>query len=116
MSFNVERHLRLLDVIKNSNPKLRNAIIACAEPELINAISEICYNFLRGNIICTKKQFDVLKKHKNCIRKLAKCGAGENTITRRKILLQKGSGFWISLLTPVISELTAYFMSRALKK
>lgn len=57
MSFNVERHIRLLDVIKNSNPKLRNAIIECAEPELINAISEICYNFLWGNITCTKKRY-----------------------------------------------------------
>lgn len=122
MTSNVERQLQVLRVLKEASPKLRKALLLHCEPELIRAISEICYNYLRGNIKCTEKQFSILRKHKNCIRKLSECAkAGskkdkKNLTASRKILLQKGDGFWFPLLVPLVTELSTYFISKALQK
>lgn len=122
MTSNAERQLQVLRVLKEASPKLRKSLLLHCEPELIKAISEICYNYLRGNIKCTEKQFSVLRKHKNCIRKLAESASADskrvkkNLEASRKILLQKGNGFWIPLLIPLVTELSSYFISKALQK
>lgn len=122
MTSNVERQLQVLRVLKEASPKLRKSLLLHCEPELIKAISEICYNYLRGNIKCTEKQFSVLRKHKDCIRKLSESVTADSKKEKkkleasRKILLQKGNGFWAPLLIPLVSELSTYFISKAMRK
>lgn len=126
MSFCVERHLPLLEIIRKANPKLRKSIIKHSDSGFIDAISEICLNYLNGNICCTKDQYGTLAKHRESMRRLAKVSrnsARKKTVkgrvnsreVERKILLQKGEGFWFALL-PVVTELTHYFISKALEK
>lgn len=122
MTAGIERHLALLEVIKTANPELRRSIIKHSDPEVIDAITEVCYNYLRGNIECSKTQFKQLSKHKNCLRKIVKCGdkncrskTNQARGKERAILMQKGNGFWLPLLIPVISELSSLIFSRVLK-
>lgn len=120
MAFCVERHLQLLEVLKKADPKLRKAILKNADSGAIDAIGEICFNYINGNIVCSKQQYGELAKHKNDIRKLvAQCQKkkGKNCSKKieRKILLQKGDGFWLALLSPVVSELAGYLIQKALK-
>lgn len=122
MSLNVERYLPYLEVLKTAKPKFRKALISTADPRFIDVVSEISYNYLKGNINCSKEQFSKLSKHRNCLRKLVRLSkkkkktkkSNKNNTDQRKFLLQKGDGFWFALLTPVVTELTRYFISKAL--
>lgn len=118
-----ETQFNLLKILSDANPKLRNAILIHSSPELIDAISEICYNYLLGNIKCEKKQYNILKKHSTCIRKLAeKSKAKKNTsrlyrreiADKRKILMMQGNGFFLSLFIPLLTELGMYLGNKFL--
>lgn len=120
MAFLAARYLQTLEVLKNANPKLRKAILKNADSGVIDAVGEICHNYLCGNILCNKKQFGELAKHKEDIRRLVvlcKKSSGKKCMKRkeRNILLQKGEGFWFALLAPVVAELSSYLVGKALK-
>jgi hypothetical protein len=125
----VEGELKFLEILTKATPKLRKEILKNCEPSLIEAISEVCYNYLRGNINCGKKQFCMLKKHHKCIKSLAQEYRGNKKSNlksnkgylsdierKKKILYQKGDGFWFALLAPLVTELSSYFVSKALQK
>lgn len=122
MSSEVEAQLRQLSFFSEASLPLKKAILKKCEKQFIDAIAEICGNYLLGNINCGKKQFRELGAHKKCIRKIfnitrlaAKRERKTKSDSRRKILLQKGEGFWLAFL-PVVSELATYFISKALEK
>lgn len=122
MASEVEAHLKQLAFFSEANLPLKKAILKKCEREFIDAIAEICGSYLLGNIKCDKKQFRELATHKKCLRKIVnvtRLAANRKQKTksdsRRQILLQKGSGFWVALL-PVVSELTSYFISKALER
>ena len=130
MSSCVEGELKFLEILTKATPKLRKEILKNCESSLIEAISEVCYNYLRGNINCEKKQYSELKKHHNCIKKLAREYKGKkksenhklNTAyykdisRKKKLLYQKGNGFWFALLGPLVAELSSYFINKAAQK
>jgi hypothetical protein len=121
MASELARHIPILKVLESSSPKLRRAILLNVEPEVIEKIAEICLNYLKGNIICDKEQYQELKQHKPCMLKVVKKGVESsskrrsNRLAERRILLQKGDGFWGALLIPLVSQLSAYITSKALK-
>lgn len=127
MSSEAARHLKHLAVFRDSNPTLKKAILQNCDQGFIDAIAEICLNYLRGNINCTRKQYLELAKHKDCLRNIVNqhrqpssvkkrgCNKKLKRASQRDILMQKGDGFWLALL-PVVSELATYFMSKALEK
>lgn len=126
MSPRPEAHLQLLSVFKNSNANVKKAILKNSDDCFIDLLAEICYNYLRGNIACSQKQFKELSKHKKCLRKIVDINISKNRKTsgkvikrkkqsERTILLQKGDGFWFALL-PLVTELTTRFISQALQK
>lgn len=130
MTSNVERHIRLLEVFKDSKPKLRQSIIENSGSGFIDAVVEICYNYLKGNVRCSKAQYTELCKHKKCMREIVNLHKkkSKNTSTpkeksrkniktlQRRILLQKGGAFWSVFLTPIIAELSSHLISKALKR
>lgn len=126
MASGVETHLQLLSVFKNSNSKVRKAILKNCDNKFIDLIAEICYNYLRGNIKCSRKQFCELKKHKKCLHRIVELNIkNSRNVNKRKrvkpnkserdILLQKGDGFWLALL-PIAAELGAHYITKALRK
>lgn len=113
MTCGVERHIALLQVLKDASPKLRIAILKNVDAEVLVLLAEICHNYIVGNIDCPKKSLQQLKKHKTIIRKLA--DPKRKSEKRRKILLQSGKGFFGLLLTPILSELASYVVEKAIQ-
>lgn len=127
MSPYVESQLHVLEVLKNASPKLRTAIIKNVEPEVIEAISEICHNYVKGNVKCEDVHYNELQKHQDCLRLLAASSGtsadvkdspdyDKEIVGKRGVLLQQGEGFWLALLAPLISELASHFISKFVKK
>lgn len=124
MSSKLEAQLPLLRVLKDANPALRKAIILHSTPELIEALGEISFNYLKGNINCTKSHYQDLKSYKKCLRTLVngclkkRCSKEKHKnyrIKERRVLSRQKGGFWQVLLGPVISELSEYFLRQALQ-
>jgi hypothetical protein len=93
-----------LQVLKNASPKLRKTIISNCDGELLNALSEINFNILRGNVqlsTCSRRK---LRQHKNALRTVA--DNGQNINKRRQFLIQRG-GFILPLLTAVLPTLAS---------
>lgn len=131
MSSSIQQQLENLEILCKAKPELRTVILQHSDPELFEAISEICYNYTRGNINCSKQQFKHLNKHKNCIRKLAKDFSGkkirkgsrkytkkytQHINSKKQILAQKGDGFFLPLLLPIVGELAAHFIKKFVTK
>ena len=97
-----KNNLDSLSVICNSSKKLRSAIIASSDKNVILAICECILNVLNGNV---KIDNDVLKKCKKYQHHLRTLVSPHTSVKRKKsILEQKGSGIWMSLLLPPIVE------------
>ncbi len=90
MSKYVKRTLPLLQVLANSKPQIRNAIVQHGPTDLIKAISEIVLNVLKGVIKITPRQRKRLARYKNKLRALTNNKVSEKT--KRKFLSQKGGG------------------------
>ena len=57
MSERVKRHILCLQMLnRNTNTKLRNAVLANADADLICSLCECAYNSLKGNVKLTKSQ------------------------------------------------------------
>lgn len=125
MSAKLEAQLPLLRLLKEANPALRKAIITHSTPDLIEALGEISFNYLKGNINCTKAQYRGLKSYKKCLRSIVK-GCQKKRCKReklknyrtkeRRVLSRQKGGFWQVLLAPVITELSEYFLHQALQR
>ena len=99
MSSVVRRALPLLQTLVASKPILRKAIIEHASPDLINAISEIVWNTLKGVIKLTPQQKRRLSRHKEEFRSLV--NKKLSVKKKRKILNQKGTGAGLAALIPL---------------
>ena len=79
---------------------------------VINAISEIADNCLRGNIPLKKSIFNKLAQYQQILRKLR---SKTKVKTRRNLLIQKG-GFLQLLIPPALSLLASVIGSAIHKK
>ena len=98
------------------NTELRRRLILDAKTCVIDAISEIAVNCLKGNIPLNSCDFDNLSKYKKILRLLSK----KITVQRRrKIIIQKG-GQLLSLLIPpalsLISSIISKYISHKIKQ
>ena len=105
MSAVIERALPLLETLVASKPILRKAIIDHASPDLINAISEIVWNTLKGVITLTPDQKRRLSRHKEEFRSLV--NKRLSIKKKRKIINQKGTGAGLAALIPIALTLLA---------
>ena len=99
----------LLRVLGQCQPKIRNAILKNCENHLIHIICDCVYNVVKGNVPgLTEEKVNKLARHKSSLIKLTK----ELPIKeKRKILVQKGSGF-LSFLLPLVAPLIAKAVSK----
>jgi hypothetical protein len=104
---NFEKNKNLLDLIANSNKKLRNNIINNSNKQQIEIICEIIYNVLMGNINISSLNKNKLNKFKNPIRKLVQ---KSNLKTKKKILTQQG-GFLQFILPAAITGISSIISS-----
>lgn len=113
MTFCVKSQIGLLQALKTASPKLIKAILKNTDSKLIDAFSEISYNYMRGNVKCGDSHMKKLRKFKKTIRKLG--AESKKNTNKRKILLQSGGSFVRLLLSPILTELAGYLTQKALE-
>lgn len=109
----LKKNLHILQTLKNSNKKLRSAIIKNCSDDTIKAILEIAINTLNGNCQLSKHTHIRLKKFKNILRQLV-CPK-KNLKRKRKIIIQKGGFLPVligTILSGVIGKLLSDYQSR----
>jgi hypothetical protein len=73
------------------------------DKEFIEAISECCYNFLKGHIKISKTRLKKLKRHENFIRALG--SQKKSTKAKKTIVLEKGHLFLREFLSTITNAL-----------
>lgn len=92
---------------RTKNKKKRQQLIALADRDQIDAISEIVQNILQGTLVLTQVQHDRLRRYKNCMRRII---TRSTPLHQKKAYLQtySGGGFIpliLSAAIPVIAKL-----------
>jgi len=107
MSENVRKHLHHLHVLhcESCNPKIVKALLA--DKDVFQCVCEIAINVLRGRVTLKPSQEAELKKFKKLLYKIA--DKQLTLASKRKVLVQKGSGFLPALLIPALSFLSSLF-------
>ena len=85
---------------------LKNVISNAANSE-IQALSEICYNLLKGNIPCSLNRKKQLSKHVRDIRFIA--NKKESLKGKKKLIVKRGSGFILPLIPFALAAITKLF-------
>ncbi len=86
-------------ISKTKDNKTRRNLIHQAKNCVIDAISEIALNCLKGNIPLNKCDFKKLSKYQTILRILSK----PSLISKRKQLIQQRGGFLQLLIPPALS-------------
>ena len=109
----VLKQKEILLALSKVNSKSRKAIIQSASPQLIQAICEICFNLLNGNIAINEDSKNKLKKYKTTIRKLASQADSKkvNPLESKKKILGLHGGFLQILIPSVISAIASVVSS-----
>ena len=103
MSTHMRKNLGILKVLHKAKPKLQKAILEHAEPSCIKALCDVILNVLKSVVKVSQTQKRRIARHKTHLRLLA--SKGTSLSKKRKILVQKGSGFLSVLLQSVLKEL-----------
>ena len=99
----------LLRVLGHCQPKIRDSILKNCENDLIHIICDCVYNVVKGNIPgLTQEKVTKLAHYKTSLIKLTKKVPIKE---KRKILIQKGSGF-----LPFLLLLVALLIAKAVSK
>src|SRR5882757_4500908 len=94
---NCAKDLDKISAVKNF--KIRSKLISQSKACIIDAISEIAKNCLKGNIPLKSCDFKKLSTYKNLLRAISKKSSIQK---RRKLISQKG-GFLSLLIPPALS-------------
>lgn len=97
---NIKRHAPHLQVLATAKRGMRNAIIASADKNLIDAVCECCKNSLHGNIRHSERDKRRLKHYKRWIKTVMNKKVG---IKSKKKILQQRGGFLPMVLGPLVS-------------
>ena len=74
------------------------------DEQTVKAISECALNVLKGNAKLTDYQKGKLKKYKKEVRYLS---VGKNIRQKKKVIIQKGSGFLPFLIGPALTLISS---------
>ena len=85
--------------LKNARPKLRRAIIANNDKELLKSISECALNVLKENVKLSDCKKRKLRKFRLQLRTVV--DKHVPLAPKRKLIIQRG-GFLVPLLSPVL--------------
>ena len=100
MTKRITKKFELIKSLNHCNNTEKKQLIKNAPPEVVNAICDCIHNVLQGNIPLSRHHKSKLKSNKAVLRKLV--NRKNKTPTRKKLLIQHGSGFLSSILGPVI--------------
>ena len=121
MSALVRKHILCIQTLaRYKNNKVKKAIIANADADMLCALAECAYNILKKNIPLTALQRRRLGKYRTKLRELAQ---RKTTAARRKrLLLQpqvgegQSGGFLSAFLAPLASSVLLPLLRQVLTK
>ena len=101
-----------LHVLKDARPKLRRAILANSDGELINSVGECALNVLQGNVKLSNCKKRKLRKFRRQLRTVADRHV---PLARKKRQIIQSGGFLVPLLSVVLPTIASlvydYFKS-----
>ena len=81
----------------------RQFLLKTATPQQLHALVQVLYNILMGHIPISEENKRILLPHKDALLDLASLNVPYKT--KRRVLVQEGSGFIEDVLAPVVSSL-----------
>lgn len=108
-------HYYLLSLVKAHSPAQRKKLILAADNKIIQIISEIAYNILKGNVKLSDAQLNKLRgKYRPILRRLS----DKNISFKKKqiYLANRQKGEFIPFIVPLISTLAGGLLSSILNK
>ena len=103
MSRVVKNNRGFLQLLSDCPSKQRHFLLRTATPQQLHALLQVIYNVLTENIPVSEEVKAILRSHKDALLNLAQLNVPYKT--KKRILVQEGSGFIQELLTPAISSL-----------
>ena len=108
MSARLKRQAHVLCALHKGHPSVSRAILKGADKDLIQCISECCYNVLQGNVRLTPSQRAQLSKYKQKLRQVA----GKKTALKAKAKVIQSGGFLPALLAPIAKSVLVPAISK----
>lgn len=102
----------ILKALYYLNNKQRLVLLKSADRSLIKAICECILNIITGNVNISHENRKRLYKYKNFLRKLASPNKKRSWQQRKRIIVQKGSGFLPLIIPPVMSILLSKLLEK----
>ena len=101
----IRENYHLLATLCECKSKVRKAILAEADKDLVQSICECALNVLNGNVTISKQNMDKLKRYKSTLRLLVdkKCSVSR----KHTAIKQKGGNFLLALLPAVVSTIAS---------
>lgn len=85
-------------------PKFRKQLLKHADAELIRCIGTCASKVLDGSLPVTSEEKSKLKKYKKTLRKINNATLAKS---KKKVIVQSGGGFLLSLIPAVVGALAA---------
>lgn len=100
----------LLHALCHLDKKQRGSLLRSIDKNGVRAICECALNTLNGTVSLKKSERVRLSKHKQVLRRLTnKKGCWK---TKKRVIVQKGEGFLLPLLLPIIGSVLSNVFSR----
>lgn len=107
MSKRLRKFAPTLQYLARCDKPTARSIINKANPQLIDCVSDICHNILKGKVNLSSKEKARLSKYKKQIRAVAKKSGSKKS---KKVIIQKG-GFLGAILAPLLGSLIGPLVS-----
>ena len=103
MSRVVNNNRGFLQLLADCPAYQRQFLLKTPTPQQLHAIVQVLYNILMGRIPISEENKLILLPHKDALLNLA--GPNVPYKTKKRVLVQEGSGFIEDVLDPVVSSL-----------
>ena len=103
MSRVVNNNRGFLQLLADCPAYQRQFLLKTATPQQLHALVQVLYNILMGHIPISEENKPILLPHKDALLNLARPNVPFKT--KKRVLVQEGSGFIEDVLAPVVSSL-----------
>ena len=103
MSLVVNNNRGFLQLLANCAAYQRQFLLKTATPQQLHALLQVLYNILMGHIPIPEENKRILLPYKDVLLDLASPNVPYKT--KKRVLVQEGSGFIEDVLAPVVSSL-----------
>ena len=103
MSRVVNNNRGFLQLLADCPAYQRQFLLKTATPQQLHALVQVLYNILMGHIPISEENKRILLPHKDALLNLARPNVPVKT--KKRLLVQEGSGFIEDVLAPFVSSL-----------